>query len=254
MDIFQAIILGIIQGITEWLPISSSGHLAIAQHLFGLKQPIAFDIMLHFGSLIVIMVYFRNELNELLFGIIRREKKSLLMLLFMIIATIPIVIMGLFFGGIVENAFQNLVFVGLGLIFTGILLYFSKYSTRKENEIKWYSALIMGVFQALALFPGISRSGSTISSGMILGIKREDAAKFSFIIFIPAIIGAMILKIDGIMMIENISAMIIGTIVSAIVGYFSLNLLMGIIKSNKFSYFSLYCLILGIITIVFSLF
>jgi len=254
MDILQAIILGIIQGITEWLPISSSGHLAIVQYLFGLKQPLSFDIMLHFGSLIVVILFFRKELKELLLGVMRRDKRSIRLSLFIVLATIPIVLVGYFLSSIIEQAFQSLLAVGIGLLFTGTMLYLSKYSIRKEKEMKWYNAVIMGLFQALALLPGVSRSGSTISSGMIMGIKREEVARFSFIIFIPAIIGAIILEFNSITQIEYIGATIIGTIVSTIVGYFSLKLLMSIIQKNRFSYLSIYCFILGLIIIILELF
>lgn len=269
MDIFQAIILGIIQGITEWLPISSSGHLAITQHFFGLELPIAFDVLLHLGSLIVVIIFFWREIKNLIIGIINLQKESLKLLSFIILATIPIVFFGYFFGDVIENAFQNLFMVGAGLLFTSLLLFLSRYNFSgminknksisksknvKHQKLKWHNVLIIGIFQAIALFPGVSRSGSTISSGLMQGIKREDVARFSFIIFIPAMLGALILEYRNITLVENTLALIIGTIVSTIVGYFALKLLMFIIKKNKFSWFSLYCLIAGLIIIGISIF
>lgn len=253
MDIFQAIILGIIQGITEWLPISSSGHLVLAQHLFGLTQPLIFDVMLHLGSLIVVFIFFWKEIKELIIGVIRFEKEKLKLLLFIVIATIPIALVGLLLGDLVEKAFNSLIVVGFGLIFTSLLLFFSKYPKKKKGKLTWGKAAIIGLFQAVAILPGVSRSGSSISSGMMLGIKREDVAKFSFIIFIPAILGATVLELGNLGAVENVTAMIIGTIVSAVVGFFSLKLLMNIIKKDRFSWFGVYCFVLGIIVVFLAL-
>lgn len=253
MDIFQAIILGIIQGITEWLPISSSGHLVLAQHLFGLTQPLIFDVMLHLGSLLVVFIFFWKEIKELIVGVIKFEKEKLRLLLFIIIATIPIALVGFFLGDLVEKAFNSLVVVGFGLIFTSFLLFLSRYPKKKSGKLSWGKAAIIGLFQAVAILPGVSRSGSSISSGMMLGIKKEDVARFSFIIFIPAILGATVLELGSLGAVENVSAMIIGTIVSAVVGFFSLKLLMNIIKKDKFSWFGVYCLILGIVVVVLAL-
>lgn len=254
MDIFQAVILGIIQGITEWLPVSSSGHLVIMKNIFGLEQPLIFDIMLHIGSLIVVLLFFRKEILELIKGLINWEKEKLKIILMIIIATIPIAVIGYFFQSIIDNIFNDLRLVGFSLIFTALLLYFSRFPEHKSNQLNYFNAFIIGAFQAVAILPGVSRSGSTISSGMILGVKKEDVARFSFLIFIPAILGALILHINELDYDVNILPMIIGTIVSAVVGYFSLKLLMNIIKKNKFSWFSVYCLILGLIVLAVSYF
>jgi undecaprenyl-diphosphatase len=253
MDVFQAIILGIIQGITEWLPISSSGHLVLAQQLFGLTQPLIFDVMLHLGSLLVIFIFFWKELKDLILGVLKFEKEKLKMLLLIIIATIPIALVGYLFGDFINAAFQSLIIVGFGLVFTSLLLFLSKYPKKKEGKLKWYNVLIIGVAQAVAILPGVSRSGSTISSGMMLGIKKEDIARFSFIIFIPAILGATLLEFGNLGAVENIAAMIIGTVVSAVVGFFSLKLLMNVIKKDRFSWFGVYCLVLGIIVVILAL-
>jgi len=253
MDIFQAIILGIIQGITEWLPVSSSGHLVLAQHLFGLSQPIVFDVMLHLGSLLVVFVFFWKEIKDLVIGVFKFERDKLLLLLYIIIATIPIALVGFFLSNLIESAFQSLIVVGFGLIFTALLIFLSRFPKKKTKELTWYRATIIGLFEAIAILPGVSRSGSTISSGMFLGIKKEDVAKFSFIIFIPAILGAAILELPHLGAVDNMGAMLIGTLVSAIVGFFSLKLLMNIIKKDKFSWFAIYCLILGIVVVVLAI-
>lgn len=246
MDIFQAIILGIVQGITEWLPISSSGHLVLFEHLFNLRQPLIFDIMLHIGSLFVILFFFRKDIIELINGVFNKEKSKINILIMMFIASIPIAFVGYFFNDFITSIFNDLRTVGFSLLFTALLIYLSKYPKKKNKKLSFSSAAIIGLFQAIAILPGVSRSGSTISSGMFLGIKREDAARFSFLIFIPAIMGATIFEFSNISAVDNVSAMIIGTVVSAVVGYFSLKLLMNIIKNDKFKWFSVYCLILGI--------
>jgi len=250
VDIFQAIILGIVQGITEWLPVSSSGHLVLFEHLFGLTQPLLFDIMLHVGSLFVVLFFFRKEILELIAGVFDGDKEKLLIVLMMVIATIPIAIVGYFFQDFIESIFKDLRTVGFALLFTALILFLSRYPYKKEGKLTLWKAFVIGVFQAVAILPGVSRSGSTISSGMMLGIRKEEVAKFSFLIFIPAILGALALHIGDITAFTDPLPVIVGTLVSAIVGYFSLKLLMNIIKKDKFSWFSVYCLILGIVVLI----
>lgn len=252
MDILQAIILGIVQGITEWLPVSSSGHLVLFEHLFSLRQPLLFDIMLHVGSLFVVLFFFRKEIIELILGVLKWDKDKLMIILMIIIATIPIAFVGFFFKDFIESIFKDLRTVGFALLFTALLLFLSKYPAKKDKKLSLWSALIIGLFQAVAILPGVSRSGSTISSGMILGIKKDDVARFSFLIFIPAILGALILNIGDITEFTDPIPVIAGTLVSAVVGYFSLKLLMDIIKKDRFSWFSLYCLLLGVIVLAFA--
>jgi undecaprenyl-diphosphatase len=251
MDILQAIILGIVQGITEWLPISSSGHLVLFQHLFSLNVPIIFDIMLHIGSLFVVMIFFRKEILELISGMIHNDKKYWKVFFMMVIASIPIALVGYFFQSQILSIFNSLKTVGFALLFTSLMLFLSRYPLKKNKNLSLWNALIIGISQAIAILPGVSRSGSTISTGMMLGIKKEEIARFSFLIFIPAITGALLLHINEFSAAMDIT-LIIGTLVSAVVGYFSLKLLMIIIKKDKFSWFSLYCLILGIVVLTIA--
>lgn len=253
MEILEAIVLGIVQGITEWLPVSSSGHLVIIQKLLGLSPPIIFDIMLHIGSLTVVVLFFWKDIIELVTGVINWEKEKLRIILMLVIATIPIAIVGYFFQSWIELVFHELSTVGYALLFTALLLFFSRYPLKKNKRLNYWKALIVGLFQAIAILPGVSRSGSTISSGMMLGIKREDIARFSFLMFIPAIIGALALHINEFSAAID-ATMIVGAIVSATVGYFSLRILMRIIRNDKFYLFSIYCLVLGIIVLAFSFF
>jgi len=252
MEILTAILLGVLQGITEWLPISSSGHLVLVQQLFALNVPIIFDIMLHIGSLIVILFFFRTEILELITGLFNWEKDKLRIILMIIIASIPIAIVGYFFQSSIDAIFSNVRMVGFALLFTAVILFLSKYPKAKNGKLTYGKAFGIGLLQAVAILPGVSRSGSTISAGMMLGVKREDVARFSFLIFIPAILGALVLHIGELANVGDLMPVIVGMVVAVIVGYFSLRLLMGIIKNDKFYWFSVYCALLGVVVLVVS--
>jgi len=254
MDIWQALILGIVQGITEWLPISSSGHLVIVQSLFGLLQPVAFDLALHLGSLLVVLLVFWKDITELVVGVFRWQREKLLLLLFLIIGTIPIAIIGYFFNDWVTQAFSDVRVVGFGLLFTAVLLFFSRYPLKKEKKLSWGRAAIIGLFQGVAILPGVSRSGSTIASGMFLGVKKEEVARFSFLLFIPAILGATVLQMHHLAELENLPAVGLGVLASVVVGWLSLRLLLYIIKKDNFFWFSAYCAVVGLLVLGFSLF
>lgn len=252
MNIIQALILGIIQGITEWLPISSSGHLVLAQQYFGLDVPLAFDVILHLGTLLVVFIVFWKDILEIAKSSLKfRWDENTKLLLFIIIGTIPIALVGFFFRDFIKSLFESVLAVGIALLVTGTVLFLTKF-TKDKTKLNWWKALIVGIAQAFALIPGISRSGSTISAGLYLGIKREKIAKFSFLMFIPAMIGATILEIGEIVNVELMPT-IVGTLTSIIVGYISLKWLLKIIQKGKFHYFSYYCWILGIITIIIAL-
>ena len=249
ITLIQAIILGIIQGITEWLPISSSGHLVIFQSLFSISQPVIFDIFLHLGSLVVILIMFRKDILALIKGALKKEKEHLNFLLYLIIASIPIAIVGFFLNSYIKSIFNNLTAVGLSLIFTSIMLFLSK-KAKQNSNLTLKNTYIIGMFQAIAILPGVSRSGMTLSSGLMQNIKQQQLIRFSFLLFIPAIAGAALFEMRNISQITNISAMLIGTIFSIIAGIISLKLLIRIIKSKKFYYFGYYCLLLGIILLI----
>jgi undecaprenyl-diphosphatase len=252
MDILQAIILGIVQGITEWLPISSKSHLIIVQQLFGLVQPAIFDLILHIGSLLVILLVFWTDVKELFFGILNGRKESWMMVLYIVIATIPIVVFGFLLEDVVKSSMNSLYILGYGFLFTATIIFLSQYPRVKDKSLNVWNSLIVGFGQVLALFPGVSRSGTTISTGMMLGVKKESIAKFSFLIFIPAILGATVLEFKDVNQIESVGPLIVGTIVAMVVGYLSLKLLLNIIKNDKFKWFSVYCLVLGLIVLLFA--
>jgi undecaprenyl-diphosphatase len=249
MSIIEAIILGIVQGITEWLPISSSGHLVLIQHFFKMESPIIFDVMLHLGTLFVLFIFFRKQLIDLAIGLLKREKKALRMALLIIIATIPTALFGLLFKDFLESLFSNMLFTGIGFLITAVWLFASKYPKKKDKEIGYFHSFIIGCSQAISIVPSISRSGATIATSLLLGIKKEEAAEFSFIISIPAILGAAILTLKDVTVFPYMLPTIIGTITAGIVGYLSLNFLMSIIKKDRFSWFAWYCLAIGIIVL-----
>ena len=265
----MAIILGILQGITEWLPISSSGHLAIFQFYFEEEPPILFDIILHIGSLCVIFYIMRDEIKRVLDSVpsffsnyrnytnLKGEQRLIGLV---IVASIPTAIIGFTFDStVIGNFYSEMHLVGGCLMFTGILVWLSKdYSGDKQiDDFPIKNALIVGFFQGLAILPGVSRSGSTIAISKMLGMEPVKAARFSFLLFIPAITGATILKIQDID--ETISevgtlSLMLGFLSSVITSYFSINILLNLIKKQQFHYFTPYCILLGFLLIYTSLF
>ena len=266
----MAVLLGIIQGITEWLPISSSGHLAIFQFYFIEEEPpILFDLILHLGSLCVILYIMRDEVRQVLvtfpkflanyqnFGNLKGDERLIGMI---IIASIPTAIIGFTFDStIIGDFYTEMYLVGGCLVFTGLIVWFSKdYDGKKQiDDFPIKNALLVGFFQGLAILPGVSRSGSTIAISKILGMDPVRAARFSFLLFIPAIVGATLLKIEDLD--ETVSevselSLILGFVTSVITSYFSINLLLQLIKKQQFHYFTPYCLILGFFLIYTSLF
>lgn len=246
VDYFQAVILAIVQGITEWLPISSSGHLAIIQHIFGISPPLFFDIALHLGTLISVVVYFRKDI----LGLIHRKD----WLAYIIIASIPTAIIGFSMKGFFASFFSNMLLVGIALLLTGTFLYFTKFA-KQRKELSPTSSFIVGIAQGLAIAPGISRSGATIGAGMLLGIDRNTAARFSFLLSIPAILGATAFEaVDISLQSIDLGPTVLGIAVAAVVGYLSIGFLLDIIRKGSFSIFAYYCWVVGFLSIILGVF
>ena len=249
MNIFQAIILGIVQGITEFLPISSSGHLIVLQRVFGMEEPaFTFDIIVHFGTLIAIIVYFRADIV----AIIKNPFGRLTWLL--VVGTIPAVIAGFFLRNIIETQFRTGIWLAAAFTLTGVLMVLADRfttGTKEERDITWFDALFIGCCQALALPPGISRSGTTITGGLTRGLNRETAARYSFLLAMIAIAGASVLETvdvirDGTRATNiGVAPLVAGFVVSAVVGYLCIKLLLKLIKACKLRYFSIYLWILA---------
>jgi undecaprenyl-diphosphatase len=260
MDLIQTIILGLIQGLTEWLPISSTGHLRLTEHFLDLKVPILFDVLLHAGTLIVTLLFFHKDIKNILVALGKRDFKTengkLIPLI--IVGTIPTALIGLIFGNTIEALFSNLLPIAGAFVICGVVLYSSKIGNEKKESIGYLEALVIGTAQGIAIIPGISRSGLTIAVALLLGTKREKAFKFSFLLSVPAIIGAL-----GLTLYEQHAALVlagvgwteilVGVAVSMVVGYFALNLLRKIIAHKKFYFFAFYCWLLSIVLIALSL-
>lgn len=249
LTFIQSIILGIIQGITEWLPVSSSGHLVIVQQLFGIEAPLFYDILLHIGTLIVIFLVFWKDIFLILKSVFSFNFKSEhgRLALFIIAGSIPTAAIGFIFHDTFASFFTNIRAVAMALIVTGFLLYFSE-KKEKNKKLTYFDSILIGIVQGIAIIPGISRSGSTISVGLLRGIKKEIAAKFSFLLSIPAIIGAAIFEganvdFTGV----NIAVYLVGILVSIIIGYLSIELLLKLISRKKFHYFAYYCWVAGLV-------
>jgi undecaprenyl-diphosphatase len=271
IDAIQALILGIVQGLTEWLPISSSGHLALVQLAMNLEVPIFFDIVLHFGTLAAVIGIYRRELLGILKSIkpigknnrdstgvklmsIKRGRRYLLLIILGMITT---ALIGVGFRSIFEESFYSMWSIGLGFILTGAMIFVTKFIDKGTNSIRNIDAVLIGIGQGLSIFSSISRSGATISIGMFRHIERSELITFSFLLSIPAIVGAGLYDLvfaDSVSQVEiyqiPIESYIIGTFTAAIVGYVSIKFLINIINKGEFYLFSFYCFLLGSLILV----
>lgn len=275
MEMYQAIILGIVQGLTEFLPISSSGHLVIVQQLFGMKEAaLAFDVGLHVGTLIAVLIYFRTDLVAIIAAMARTTGKALTgkmtwsqalidgdfkMAVLIIIGTLPTVVIGLGFHRIAEQLFSSLAVVGVALCITGLMLWLTRTVQNRCMDIGHFTikkALIIGLVQGLAITPGISRSGSTIAVGLYLGLSRELSARFSFLLSIPAICGAAILHLKDLNGVGHLSLPVLaaGMMTAAVAGYLALALLVFIVKKGQLFVFAPYCWLLGFLCLGLAFF
>ena len=270
MTILEAIALGVLQGITEFLPVSSSGHLVLMQHFLGIKESqVFFEVMLHFGTLgAVIIVYYqligslvRTGFSTLFQAAFYRQPRltiantpDLRLIWFLLLGSIPTGLIALLFKDSLEAIFGKPMVVAGMLIITGLILQLSRTGQRRretETPLRVWHTPLIGIVQGLAIIPGISRSGSTISISLLLGLSPQVAAQYSFLLSIPAILGAVILKLRDIGEITIAPTIIVaGTLTSFIVGYIALRFLLAMLNRGRFSIFSYYCFALGIIAAV----
>ena len=250
MDWIQAFILGVIQGLTEFLPISSSGHLILAQHFLNIEASgVLLEVILHLGTLAAILIYYYNDIKQLLQYFIKNQENARTYIMYLIIATIPTLCAGLFFIDIIEATFTPST-VKWMLMVTGLVVgatYF--FQNRPKREIMVKTALCIGFAQIFSLLPGISRSGLTISVALMMGIQHEKAAKFAFFMSIPVLMGAGFLHIFTIDTQVDISMqpLIVGFISSAVTGYLVINWLLSVISRGKYYLFSLYCFTISLL-------
>ena len=248
-DIIYSLVMGLLQGLTEWLPVSSSGHLVLAQHFFGVEERTLFDAILHLGTLFAMMVYFRKDIRPMMN--LKNPKTHKI-----IIASIPIIIIGFVFSDMIESAFSLAIVVSVLLVINGCVLIvnaFLKHKPAKKNEqikkITMKNTIIIGLFQVFALLPGISRSDTTITTGRVLGLDWKTSAKFSFFISFLPVAGAVWFKILTDWQ-EFQVIYLLGLFVAFVVGYVAIDLMMKILGMGKFQYFGIYTICLGIIMLM----
>lgn len=265
MDWLEALVLGIIQGLTEYLPVSSSGHLAIGQALFGMDDGadnLMFTVAVHVATVLSTLVILWSEIDWILRGLFKFELNAeTKYALNILVSMIPVGIVGVFFKDYVEEIFgSGLLVVGCCLLITASLLTFSYFAKPRQKEhISWKDALIIGIAQAIAVLPGVSRSGSTIATGLLLGNKKESLAKFSFLMVIPPILGEALLDVmkavKGEAVLGDIEALplTIGFLAAFLSGCVACKWMISIVKRGKLIYFGIYCAVVGVITILASL-
>ncbi|UCD16878.1 MAG: undecaprenyl-diphosphate phosphatase [Candidatus Zixiibacteriota bacterium] len=255
MSYFDAVFLGLIQGLTEFLPVSSSGHLVLVEHILKVKLPgVVFELVVHFGTLVAVLIYFRRKILLLIRSIFDRSLASQRrMILFLVLGTLPAVAVALLFEEMVECAFSSPAMTSAMLIATGLLLLGAAASRRNGRAVGFGSSLLIGLAQALAILPGISRSGATISVGMLAGVRPLAAAEFSFLLSIPAIAGAIVFKIKDILTVDTslVGQYVVGAMTAFFSGVLAVYLLLSVIKKGKFQYFGIYCLIAGVFGIIY---
>jgi undecaprenyl-diphosphatase len=261
MQWFEALILGLIQGLTEFLPVSSSGHLELGAALFGLEEDnLTFSIIVHGATFLSVLVVFRKDIINLIINVFRfqwnDETKFVMILL---LSAVPVGLTGVLFKDQLETLFEGrIALVGFMLLITATLLFLTRFAPVQHKEITVKSALIIGLAQTLAIMPGISRSGATISTALYLGIDREKATRFSFLMVLIPIFGASLLEIKDLVEATtpssiSISALIIGAVAAFTSGLFACSWMLKIVKRGKLIYFSIYCVVVGAIAIIYGL-
>ena len=249
MNYFDAIILGLVQGLTEFLPVSSSGHLVMAQTFLDVPAPGVFlEVALHVATLISVIVVYRRKLTELFVGTIRRDREALRYVGMLILATLPVVFIGLLFRDSIEAAFDTPYVTGFMLLVTGVLLYSTTWGgdEQADDEPRTRHALTMGFAQCLALMPGISRSGSTIAAGLWTGLRGERAAEFSFLMSLPAIAGAAVLQISEVGGVTIDGPLIAAFFVALFAGIAAIKSLVWLVKRQGFHHFAWYVWAIGL--------
>ena len=260
-QLLTTIILGLIQGFAEWLPISSTAHLRVAEHFLGFQATPLFNVFLHVGTLGVVIFYFRHDIKVIITTLVHRDFRSEYgrFIPLIVIATIPTGIIGLLYDEFLADNYQTLLIIGATFLIGAALLFASKYGKENQTQITYRRALVMGTLQGAASFPGLSRSGSTISSGLLQGVKREMVFKFSFLLSIPAIIGDLAVEAylqrgtlaQGVGI--NPLDLLVGLATTVVAGYLAIVLVKKLVLTKRFHYFAAYTFALGIILISLAL-
>lgn len=266
MSIFQAIILGIIQGLTEFLPVSSSGHLELGKEIFGLAlsgaDSLTFDVIVHAGTALSTVVVFRKDIANIFKGLLKfKWNEEWKFAVNVLISMLPAAFVGLFFQDQIEGLFQGQVLlVGVMLVFTGLLLFLADRAKRTNRTVKPLDAAIIGISQAIAILPGISRSGATISTSVLLGIDRERAARFSFLMVLPLIIGKSLVDLKSIYEGEvqtdalGTLPLLLGFAAAFVAGLFACQWMIALVKRAKLRWFAFYCFVVGLAAALYTIF
>lgn len=254
--LIEILILAVVQGITEWLPISSFGHLAIIEVYFGLELPLIFNVMLHVGTMFVVLAVFWKDIKKILTALSSLNFKTDegKLALFIAVGSVPTAVIGFLFRNVFESFSHNLLAIGVAFLITGFVLFFSERETTNRG-LSYLDSLFIGTAQAAALTPGISRSGVTIATGLLRKVKKEIAFRYSFLLSVPAVIGATAMEFKNLVVANvDVVALFLGAITSIIVGYISLKFLQKVVMKEKFHLFTYYCWIAGLITVASQLF
>lgn len=264
MDWLQAVILGLVQGLTEFLPVSSSGHLAIGREILGVEasDDLAFEVAVHAATVLATIVVFRKEIWKLLKGLFKfRNNDETDYILKICVSMIPVFVVGMFFKDYVEGLFSSLIVVGVALLVTALLLAFSDWfsgrqqvSEEHRNGISYKQAFVVGLGQALAVIPGLSRSGTTISTGLLCGVKRGSMAQFSFLMVLVPILGEAFLDIVGGDFVSSSVGtlpLLLGFVAAFVSGLFACKVMIALVKKAKLKWFALYCALVGLAVILF---
>lgn len=253
MTILQSIILGLVQGLCEFLPVSSSGHLVLLQSVFGIEEgAVFFDVMLHIGTLIAVVLVYRTTLIKMIRHPLSKYP------VYIVIATIPLVVIALLLGDWIDTLFTG-GFLGVSFLITAVILFTSNRISHQKKTLRDMSpleAIAVGTVQGIAIVPGISRSGSTIAAGLFVGLEREFAAEFSFLMSVPAILGSLalqlfkLLKGDLVLGTISVGPTVVGTIMAALSGLFAIRVMLRVIKKGKLNYFAIYVAILGVMVLI----
>jgi undecaprenyl-diphosphatase len=262
MSLWEAFILGIIQGLTEFLPVSSSGHLEIGKAFFGgmgnVEESLRMTVVLHFATALSTLVVFRKDVMDLIIGVFKGDKVQIKFVLLIVLSMIPAVVLFLSLESYFEVFFEGkLLFVGLFLLVTAGLLLMADRAKSSPRDVNTKEAVLIGLAQAIAILPGISRSGSTIATSVILGIDREKAARFSFLMVVPLILGKMAKDMisgdfNGTES-DGFWVLLVGFAAAFVTGLFACKWMIGLVKNAKLIYFTIYCGIVGALAIVYSL-
>ena len=270
MTWLQALLLGLVQGLTEFLPVSSSGHLAIGREILGVEASgdLVFEVAVHAATVLATIVVFRKEIWKLLCGLFKfRYNDETDYILKICLSMVPVLIVGMFLKDRVEGLFSSLLVVGLALVVTAMLLFFSDFFTRRRegaaapetearNGISWLQALAVGIGQAFAVIPGLSRSGTTISTGLLCGVKRDKVAQFSFLMVLVPILGEAFLDVvGGEAASSSIGALplVVGFLAAFASGLFACKVMITLVKKARLSWFALYCALVGLGVIIYTM-